>query len=171
MVALFKCGICDKLLKTRRGLGGHVTGAHHLGWGDYQQKYGLEEVPDPEPQEEVPDMDRRISDLEKTVGLILSGPPSPGTAPTVIDVPMEEVEVKANQLNYKGSLDPLIFSLYSKFKGVAVKQGHPWDGDFADFLLRSVKDAPKVHGIYDTTLQVSGNKFLVELPAELIQSG
>ena len=138
-----------------------------MSWSEYKQAHGVEEEPEVEVTEEEIDVNERLSNLEQAVRMILRGGSHSDTAPVVTDIPMEELQISGERVNYKLSLPVAIFSRYEKFKAVSQKRGHPWDGDLSTFIDLATKDALRVHGIYDSVLELRGNKWLVELPAEL----
>ncbi|MCJ7632050.1 hypothetical protein MUP77_06605 [Candidatus Bathyarchaeota archaeon] len=89
-----------------------------------------------------------------------------------ISVPVEEVELVGEKINYKVALNPEIFYRYSVFKARAEALGNKWDGDFSDFLDIATKDVLTVHGLYPTVLTVGkSGKMLVEIPMSAQQGG
>jgi len=174
---MFRCEICDKTFKNKGGLGGHVTSVHEVKWKDYQAKYTIVELPkaqrkprdkaDEEEEASEPGdthLAERIDRLENMFNTFFGGYTTTGNPSGITDFPGESIEVVGEKINYKVALDPEIFSTYNKFKAVCVKRGTPWDKDFSDFLMFSVRDAMAMYGVYDVVVEYRGGSLLFDAP-------
>ncbi len=167
---MIKCALCDNTFKDKRGLSAHVRTEHEITWNKYKTTHPITEIQDTQSPEISPDvardpLDMRMDRLENIIDTFFNGYSPTGQPSGITNFPGESVEIIGEKINYKVALDPQIFSTYNKFKAISTKRGTPWDGDFSDFLMMSVKDAMSIHGIYDAIIEVKGNKILFEMPA------
>ena len=173
---MFRCEICEKTFKNRSGLGGHVTSVHEVKWTDYQANYKVVELPKAQrkPRDKADEEDEtsnrrsgfydRLDRMEGLVNRFMSGDSSFGGSSGIIDFPGEVIEIVGEKVNYKVALNPEIFSTYNKFKAICAKRGTPWNKDFSDFLMYSVRDAMAIHGIYDAVVEFRGGRLLFDVP-------
>jgi hypothetical protein len=170
-----KCGVCAKEFKDRRGLQGHVTAIHNVAWKDYQEQFmGAEQKPPAEERSTEPkiDEDKLVERIaQRVIEELKPKVPPEELPPGVVSLPMEEVEVVGEKVNYKVALNPEIFHRYNTFKAEVTRRGKKWEGDFSDFLDLATKDILAVYGIYPTTVTLRGRKLLVELPFETEEKG
>lgn len=182
---MVKCALCgDKSVEfSLKGLSGHVRFSHKADWKQYQEKYSpkeseklIEESDEKDKAEDVVAMvketmdgvlksvDEKLGIFRKELGLNLESPTVPDGA-----VPLEEVEVIGEKVNYRVALNPEIFYLYSVFKAqntrLAKTSGAPlWKGDFSDWLYLATKELLASYNIHPTVVATSGNKIMIELP-------
>jgi len=78
----------------------------------------------------------------------------------------EEVEVIGERINYKVSLNPEIFYLYSIFKAEAERKGNKWSGEFGDFLYMAAKDVLAVHGLRPAVVALKEGTLMIKVPME-----
>jgi hypothetical protein len=82
---------------------------------------------------------------------------------TGVNLPLEEVQLADEKVNYRIALNPEIFFRYTVFKARVASLGRKWDGTFSDWIDMATKDILAVYGMYPT-VTTKGKSFTVDIP-------
>lgn len=151
---MIRCAICDRSFKNVSGLAGHVVAKHGVEWATYKAEHSLEEATEAETEEKTSEDDSRVSALETSVQEIREKIGLPTAAGEIMPIPLEEITVVGQRVNYRVALNPEVLTRYHTFLAVVAQLGREWSGDFGDFLDVATDDLLTRRGIIGTVVQL-----------------